>query len=396
MPYNASTKKFSGTYWGIEGGRSCCGFGASCSIAQKPHAGDDVCASTGANIYALADGVVYRSRNGGVSGYHQEVTIRYDVRAVSRFVDYVYVLYGHVLKNSIPPIGTAVKRGQVIAKVGTSADAMGTPPHAHVQMWATEAAAAGYVNSKAINPTHIRGVLEPAIVPEHTVGEKPDPKPVQKPPSPPPAKPTRVKLPDPTDSARISPNHYDGPPSGGWQGVTAHMMQDHFDIAVGWLLSPQSGASAHFNVRADGHILQMVWENDRAWHARASGMYYFGIEHDGTGLGAWVPYASHPNRRWVPKKFTTPKDATDLREDDRMLDRSANLTAYLLNKYGLPIQHDFTTPPRRDTQSIVAGHDQMAGNDHVDPQSLFPWRAYMKRVSEYCYGKRKPHVGLLS
>ncbi|MFP5370878.1 MAG: N-acetylmuramoyl-L-alanine amidase, partial [Actinomycetes bacterium] len=352
---------------------------------------------TGADVLALADGVVVRSRNGGVSGYHQEITVKYDVRHVSRFVDYVWVLYGHMLKDSLLPVGTVFKRGRRLGKCGTVADAMGTIPHPHIQVWIAEAHAMGYANSKAIDPRHIRAVLEPVVVPEHVVPEKPPaPEPLtpaERPPKAPPARPKRSRLPDPTDGVRLSPNFHEGPPAGGWQGVTVHMMQDHFSVGVGWLLSRAAGASTHFSVREDGYIEQMVWENDRAWHARTSGMYYLGIEHDGTGTGAWVPHANHPNRRWVPKKFKTARDAAELHPDDRMLDRSANLTAYLLNKYGLAIQHDYTRPPRRDTISVVAGHDQMAGNNHVDPQDQFPWKAYMRRVEDYAYGRRKPHRG---
>lgn len=162
MPYR--DRKLENTFWGVEGGRSVCGFGAGCSIAQKPHAGDDVLGEVGTDILALAEGVVYRSRNGGVSGYHQEITVRYDVRSVSKFVDYIWVLYGHCLKNSILPVGARVKRGQRIAKVGTRADAMGTIPHAHIQMWTREADAAWYSNPKATNPKYIREALEPAVI----------------------------------------------------------------------------------------------------------------------------------------------------------------------------------------------------------------------------------------
>jgi hypothetical protein len=115
--------------------------------------------------------------------------------------------------------------------------------------------------------------------------------------------------------------------------------------------------------------VQLVWERDRAWHAKSSGMYYFGIEHErGSGLGP------------VPILWKTPRDAERLCEDDLMLQQSARLVAYLCTKHGIHIQHDFTLPPRRNTTSHIAGHDQMAGNDHMDPGSDFPWRAYMRRV----------------
>ena len=179
----------------------------------------------------------------------------------------------------------------------------------------------------------------------------------------------RASVPDPTDQILLSPNYTPGWPAGAPSGVTIHTEEGWHDPSVAWLRNPDSRASAHFCIRRDGKIVQLVWERDRAWHARSSGMYYFGIEHEGgSGLGP------------VPILWKTPRDAERLREDDLMLQQSARLVAYLCTKHGIYIQHDHTLPPRRDTTSHIAGHDQMAGNDHMDPGPDFPWRAYMRRV----------------
>ena len=66
-----------------------------------------------------------------------------------------------------------------------------------------------------------------------------------------------------------------------------------------------------------------------------------------------------------------------------MLIESARLVAYLCTKHGIRIQHDHTRPVRRDTVSHIAGHDQMAGNDHRDPGPDFPWQAYMHRIRSF-------------
>ena len=180
---------------------------------------------------------------------------------------------------------------------------------------------------------------------------------------------TRASVSDPTDRILLSPNYTPGWPAGAPSGVTIHTEEGYHDPSVAWLRNPASFASAHFCVRRDGLIVQLVWERNRAWHAKSSGMYYFGIEHEGgSGLGP------------VPILWKTPRDAERLREDDLMLRQSARLVAYLCTKHGSYIQHDFTLPPRRDTVSHVAGHDQMAGNDHRDPDPDFPWRAYMRQV----------------
>ena len=182
----------------------------------------------------------------------------------------------------------------------------------------------------------------------------------------------QASVPDPTDQILLSPNHTSGWPRGAPAGVTIHTEEGWHDPSVAWLRNPKSFASAHFCIRRDGKIVQLVWERDRAWHARTSGMHYFGIEHEGgSGLGP------------VPILWKTGREADDLRDDDHMLIESARLVAYLCTKHGIGIQHDHTRPVRRNTVSRIAGHDQMAGNDHRDPGPDFPWQAYMRRVHRF-------------
>ncbi len=144
------------------------------------------------------------------------------------------------------------------------------------------------------------------------------------------ARAAAAKLPDPTNHIRLSPNYTAGMPSGGWQGITVHDEEGYDGPSIDWLCNPQAQASAHFVIRKDGYITQLVYETNRAWHAQSSGMLYLGIEHEG--------FASRPF-------WTTPKDAAELRADDAMLQASARLSAYLCTKYSIPIQHDLTTPP---------------------------------------------------
>lgn len=182
----------------------------------------------------------------------------------------------------------------------------------------------------------------------------------------------QAALPDPTDKISLSPNRTKGMPSGGWKGVTIHFEAGYHQPSVNWLRDPRSQASAHFCVRRDGFIEQLVYESDRAWHAKTAGMSYLGIEHEG---GPPAPYY-----------WTTPADALSLRSDDKMLIESAKLTAYLCSKYGLTAQWDTSMPARRDTNSVIAGHDQMSGNTHWDPGAKFPRKAYLKRVKELMGG----------
>jgi N-acetyl-anhydromuramyl-L-alanine amidase AmpD len=91
----------------------------------------------------------------------------------------------------------------------------------------------------------------------------------------------RASVPDPTDQILLSPNYTPGWPAGAPAGVTIHTEEGWHDPSVAWLRNPASSASAHFCIRRDGKIVQLLWERNRAWHAKSSGMYYFGIEHEG-------------------------------------------------------------------------------------------------------------------
>ena len=81
----------------------------------------------------------------------------------------------------------------------------------------------------------------------------------------------RASVPDPTDQILLSPNYTPGWPAGAPEGVTIHTEEGWHDPSVAWLRNPESFASAHFCIRRDGEIVQLVWERNRAWYARSSG-----------------------------------------------------------------------------------------------------------------------------
>lgn len=126
---------------------------------QGSHRGEDIVSPTGTPILAIADGEVLKVWNGGVSGYHQAIVISYPALGVD-------VLYGHIGKSTMLTQGKKFRRGEVIAKVGTRADAANTDPHAHVQValasnrFKTLQLGTAF-NSVAIDPRPVRTKAEP-------------------------------------------------------------------------------------------------------------------------------------------------------------------------------------------------------------------------------------------
>lgn len=63
-----------------------------------------------------------------------------------------------------------------------------------------------------------------------------------------------------------SPNFWSGRPNG-ISHIVFHTMEASMSSAISWFKNPSSQASAHYLIGKDGHIVQMVNEGDRAWHA---------------------------------------------------------------------------------------------------------------------------------
>jgi hypothetical protein len=106
----------------------------------RPHEGIDITAPMGAEIEAPAAGVVTEVR--WVDGYGNMLTIDHGFGIVTR--------YAHSSKILVAR-GTRVKRGQVVAHVGSTG--ISTGPHLHYEVW---------VNGKPVNP--LKYVLPDAIV----------------------------------------------------------------------------------------------------------------------------------------------------------------------------------------------------------------------------------------
>jgi N-acetyl-anhydromuramyl-L-alanine amidase AmpD len=143
--------------------------------------------------------------------------------------------------------------------------------------------------------------------------------------------------------------------------IIIHVTQGAWAGALNWFTRPIAQASAHYVVRSsDGFVGQSVREKDIAWH---SGNWLYnqtsiGIEHEG--------YFDNPN--W----FT-----------DTMFRSSAQLAAYLANKYQIPIDrqhiigHNEVPDPNNPGGLGGAGH-------HVNcPGYYWYWDLYMSYVLQY-------------
>ncbi|MBL1086655.1 N-acetylmuramoyl-L-alanine amidase [Streptomyces actinomycinicus] len=128
--------------------------------------------------------------------------------------------------------------------------------------------------------------------------------------------------------------------------VVIHVTQGGYASAVKVFQDPAHGAAAHYIVRKDGRVTQLIRELDVAFHAgnRGYNERSVGIEHEG---------------------FVEKADSLT----DAMYASSARLTAAICGRYGIPV----------DREHII-GHVEVPGTDHTDPGPYWDWARYLRLV----------------
>lgn len=142
--------------------------------------------------------------------------------------------------------------------------------------------------------------------------------------------------------AHLSPNC--GPRRGGLRPhliVLHHTAMDSAEAALARLCAPSAAVSAHYLICGDGRILQLVDEDQRAWHA---------------GVGEWAGQ-DDINSRSIGIEL-------DNRGDHPFSDPQMRALEALLP--GIMARHGI--PPE-----AVIGHSDMAPGRKVDPGPRFDW-----------------------
>ncbi|MFJ5830251.1 N-acetylmuramoyl-L-alanine amidase [Streptomyces sp. NPDC093089] len=134
--------------------------------------------------------------------------------------------------------------------------------------------------------------------------------------------------------------------------IVIHDVEGSHDGAVRVFTTPDAWASAHYIVRADGRVTQMVETKNEAFHAnnKTVNMHSIGIEHEG--------YAIKGDGGW----FTEPQ-----------YEASKNLVKFVAAKYEIPLDREH-----------VIGHDEAPSvhdaltQDHWDAGPFWDWNHYMQ------------------
>ncbi|MEZ4234489.1 MAG: FG-GAP-like repeat-containing protein [Polyangiaceae bacterium] len=134
--------------------------------------------------------------------------------------------------------------------------------------------------------------------------------------------------------------------------IVIHTCQGGFSGCWGWLKNCASGVSAHYVVSSGGEVVQLVEENDVAYHDACFNTHSVGIEHEG--------FIDDPNK-W----FT-----------DAMYCSSAKLVRSICDRNNIPCD-----------RAHVRGHGETPDcSDHTDPGSGWDWGKFMEYVKCGCGG----------
>ena len=116
--------------------------------------------------------------------------------------------------------------------------------------------------------------------------------------------------------------------------------------AIDWLADPESKVSAHYVVTEDGQVVQMVREEDRAWHA---------------GVGSWRGVKSDLNSASIGIEIVNPGHEWGyVPFPEEQMDAVVRLSHSIVSRHGI-------------APSNVIGHSDLAPARKQDPGELFDW-----------------------
>ena len=135
--------------------------------------------------------------------------------------------------------------------------------------------------------------------------------------------------------------------------VIIHTCQGAFSGCWGWLKAcGGANASVHYVVSSGGDVVQIVEEQDIAWHDGCFNSRTVGIEHEG--------FISDPGRWYTEAMYCA----------------SARLTRSICDRNRIPID-----------RAHIMGHNEAPDcSDHTDPGSGWNWSKYMEYVRCGCGG----------
>lgn len=142
-------------------------------------------------------------------------------------------------------------------------------------------------------------------------------------------------------------NHWDGRRGVALEYVVIHYTVITYQQTLRAFNTRSSNVSAHYVVRGDGHIAQLVHEADTAWH---SGNYLYNLN----SIGIELELNTRTNPFFREQQYHA----------------AAALTCGAAARWGFPLD-----------RAHVVGHDEVPGATHTDPGPTWNWPHFMWLLS---------------
>lgn len=171
------------------------------------------------------------------------------------------------------------------------------------------------------------------------------------------------------------------------KGIEVDMVVVHYtasaslETTVNWFENPVADASAHYVIDRDGKVVQMVKEEDKAWHAGRSewegqsdcNRFSIGIELVNWGelkmMGG--KYYSWPGEYTNEYKGAKPIESEGGYWEpymDRQYEVLTTLTTKIIRRYKVPLKR-------------ILGHCHVAPGRKVDPGPHFDWARFRRAIT---------------
>jgi N-acetyl-anhydromuramyl-L-alanine amidase AmpD len=156
---------------------------------------------------------------------------------------------------------------------------------------------------------------------------------------------------------RQSPNYTKGRGGKKPSMIVIHAIAGSATSAENWFMNTHAKVSAHYIIDQTGKIVQMVKDEDTAWHCYGFNQTSIGLEHEDFGK-----CLKDPN--WA---------------SETLLEASAKLVASLMKKWNIPLEK---VKGHNDPEIVGYAKRLKPGMAHADP-GLFPWDLYRKLITKH-------------
>lgn len=174
-----------------------------------------------------------------------------------------------------------------------------------------------------------------------------------------------------------SPNYWDSNNAGRIKGIVYHHTAGGFDASKNWLKNPNAGASAHYIIRKDGYVVQLVRDEDTAWHA---GISFANTPKDRVAQIVRDNWGTNPNLYTIGIEI----EGSGEPFTDAQYNTLAELSRELCKKYNIPVDryhligHYEVNPTGKPTDPKEMDWNRLILSITGQPMPSFNYELYIK------------------